>query len=76
MASVTKTVSGSTITFTVTDSTGAAATLIATNNPVTGLVVAFGGAAVHGDAMAIISSLTLQLQTGLVPGAGAYGLQP
>jgi len=76
MASVTKSVSGNTTTFTVTDMTGAAATLTVVSGAVTGNTVLFGGAAVHNDGVAKIFDLLNQLQTGVIPGAGAQGLLP
>ena len=76
MASVAKVVSGNTTTFTVTDAGGAAATLTVVSGAVTGNVITYGGAAVHNDATAVIFNLLNQLQTGLVPGAGAQGLIP
>jgi hypothetical protein len=75
MASVSKSVSGTTTTFTVTDQANNAATMVvsATN---TGLTVQFSGAAVYKDAVALMSQMMLQLQTGVIPGAGAEGLNP
>lgn len=76
MASVTKSVSGNTTTFTVTDAEGNAATLTVASGAVTGNTIAYGGAAVHDDATALIFNLLNQLQTGIIPGAGAQGLVP
>lgn len=76
MASVTKSVSGSTTTFAVTDMTGAIATMSVVGGGVTGNTVQFSGAAVHNDAVALMANLMLQLETGLVPGNGAQGLIP
>lgn len=76
MASVTKVVSGNTTTFTVTDSTGASATMTVNTGAVTGNTVTYGGSALRQDGQAIISSLNLMLQTGLIPGNGYFGLTP
>jgi hypothetical protein len=76
MASVTKVVSGNTTTFTITDAQNNAATLTVTTGAVTGNTIAYGGAAVHDDATALIANLLNELQTGLIPGAGAQNLVP
>jgi hypothetical protein len=76
MASIVRSISGNTTTFTITDVQGNAATITVTTNTVTGNTIAYGGAAVHDDATAEIAILTLQLQTGLIPGAGAQNLLP
>ena len=76
MASVVKSVSGNATTFTVTDSGGAAATVVVTSGAVTGNTVTFGGAAVHNDAVAMIFDLLNQIQTSVIPGAGAQNLNP
>ena len=76
MASVTKAVSGSTTTFTVTDQEGNAATITVVSNSVTGNTCQYAGAAVHNDATALMFNLMNQLQTGLIPGTGAQNLLP
>jgi hypothetical protein len=76
MASVTKSTVGSVVTFTVTDAQGNAATVAVNVNAVTGNTITYGGAAVHDDATAMIFNLLNQLQTGLIPGAGAQNLLP
>ena len=76
MASVTKSVSGAVTTFTITDSTGAAATIAVTTNTITGNTIVYGGSAVHNDATQLMFNLMNELQTGLIPGAGAQNLVP
>ena len=76
MASVTKVVTGNSSVFTVTDSTGAAATLTVVSSPVTGNTILFGGSAVRNDASQMIFNLLNQLQVGLIPASGAQGLLP
>jgi len=76
MASVTKVVSGATTTFTVTDVSGNAATITVTSNSVTGNTIVYGGSAVRNDATQMMTALMIQLQTGLIPGAGAQNLLP
>lgn len=74
MASVTKSVSGNTTVFTVTDQAGSAATLTVTTGAVTGNTILYGGSAVLNDATQMIFNLLNQLQTGLMPGLGAQNL--
>lgn len=76
MASVAKSISGSTTTFTITDVNGNAATITVVSNSVTGNTCQYGGAAVANDATALMFNLMNQLQTGLIPGAGAQNLVP
>lgn len=76
MASVAKSVSGNVTTFTVTDVAGNAATLTVTSGAVTGNTILYGGVAVQNDATAVIFDLLNQLQTGLIPAAGAQELLP
>lgn len=77
MANVTKSVSGSTTSYVVTDQTGATLTMAVATNQVTGNTVTFtSSGGLHGDGLALTSQLILQLQTGLLPGAGAEGLLP
>ena len=77
MASVTKAVSGATTTFVITDSAGSTLTLTTTTGAVTGISTSFASSGdLHNDGMALLSELALQLQTGLVPGAGAQRLTP
>jgi hypothetical protein len=76
MASVTKSVSGAVTTFTITDVNNNAATITVTSNSVTGNTCQYGGAAVANDATALMFNLMNQLQTGLIPAAGAQNLLP
>lgn len=77
MASVTKSVSGDTTTLTITDSDGSTLQLAVDTGGVTGITVTFTSTgALHYDGMAMATSLLLQLQTGIIPGAGAQGLNP
>ena len=76
MASVTKATSGNVTTFTITDASANQGTLTVTVDPVLGPTVQMGGAALLRDGVGMVSELLLQLRTGLIPGAGAQGLQP
>lgn len=76
MASIVKSVTGNTTLFTITDVQGNAATISVVSGAVTGNVITYGGAGVHDDATAEMAALMLQLQTGLIPGAGAQNLVP
>lgn len=67
MASVVKTSSGSTYTFTITDMAGSVATLVQTQNPITGTTIQFSGASVRIDAIAAIQTLVTVMESGLVP---------
>lgn len=62
-----KSVSGSTTTYTITDTAGVSATAAVTANPVTGNVTLLGGSAIHGDGLNQMAQLLLLLATGLVP---------
>lgn len=74
MASVTKSVSGTTSTFVVTDQESNAATLTVSAGAVTGPTVTFASGAMQRDGVQMIFNLLNQLQTGLIPGNGAQGL--
>jgi hypothetical protein len=76
MASVTKAVSGAVTTFTITDQEGNSATIAVTTNNITGNTIQYGGSGVHNDATALMFNLMNQLQTGLIPAAGAQNLLP
>ncbi len=76
MASVTKAISGNTTTFTITDAESNQATITVVSGAVTGNTYQFGGAAVLADAVQMMFNLMNQLQTGLIPGAGAQNLTP
>lgn len=69
MASQTKTVSGTTTTYVITDMEGNTLTLVASPNPITTqLSVTFtSSGALHSDGLALTSTLVLLLQTGLTP---------
>jgi hypothetical protein len=62
-----KVVSGNTTTYTITDTTGASATVAVTQNSTVGNTIVYAGAAVHGDAVNQMAQLSLLLATGLVP---------
>lgn len=77
MAAVTKSVSGSTTTFVITDMEGSTLTLAVATGAVTGNTVTFtSSGGLHSDGMNMAAQLLLQLATGLIPGAGAQGLNP
>lgn len=77
MAAITKSVSGSVTTFVITDQEGNTLTMAVTSGAVTGNTIVFtSSGGLHYDGMAMASTLLLQLQTGLIPGAGAQGLLP
>ncbi len=76
MATVSKTISGATTTFTITDAAGNVLTVASTAGPVTGNTTTLAGTSVHDDALVVLANLLQQLQTGLVPGSGAQGLIP
>jgi len=77
MASVTKSVSGNTTSYVVTDTAGSTLTMAVATSQVTGNTIVFtSSGGLHNDGLAIMSQLLLQLQTGLLPGAGAEGLLP
>lgn len=68
MAMQTETVSGNVHTYTITDMELNTLTITATSNPVTGLTATFvSSGGLHGDGLALLSTLVLLLQTGLTP---------
>jgi hypothetical protein len=76
MASVTKSVSGNTTTFTIVDSANVSGTIAVTQGVVTGPTTTISATAVHTDWLQMAVNLLEQLQTGVVPGAGAQNLVP
>lgn len=68
MATQTKSVSGNVTTYVITDQEGNSVTIAATNNTVTGLTTTYSSSGgLHSDGMALVSTLVLLLQTGVVP---------
>jgi len=68
MASMAKSGTSSPYTYTITDMGGNQMTVQLTVNSITGNTIVLGGTGgVHSDGMAMLSTLILELQTGLVP---------
>lgn len=68
MASQTKSVAGNVTTYTITDQESNTVTVAATQNAVTGVTVTYASSGgLHADGMALLSTLNLLLQTGVVP---------
>ena len=68
MAAQTKSVSGSVTTYVITDNEGSTCTVVATQNPTTGLTTTFSSSGgLHSDGMAFLSTLMLLTQTGIAP---------
>lgn len=68
MASQTKSVAGNVTTYTITDQESNTVTVAATQNAVTGVTVTYtSSGGLHADGMALLSTLNLLLQTGVVP---------
>lgn len=76
MANVTKSVSGSTTTYTIVDGAGVSGTIAVTAGPVTGNTTTIAVTSGHDDWLGMASELLLQLRTGLLPGAGAQNMVP
>lgn len=68
MAAQTKSVSGAATTYVITDMENNTVTVVATQNPTTGLTVTYSSSGgLHADGMALLSTLNLLLQTGIAP---------
>ena len=68
MAAQTKSVSGNTTTYTITDAEGSTITIAATTTPVQGVTTTFtSSGSVHSDANQMLAQLMLLLATNLLP---------
>lgn len=68
MAQLVKSGSSPTFTYTITDMVGGQAIVTLAVNTITGnTITPSGSGGLHNDGMALLSTLMLQLQTGLVP---------
>ena len=67
MAALTKSTSGNTTTYVITDMLSNAMTITVTSGVVTGNTIQYSGAAVHYDAVNMANQLGLELATGLLP---------
>lgn len=68
MAAMVKSGTSPTFTYTITDMVGGQGIVTLTVNTITGNTVALSGTGgLHNDGMALLSTLVLELQTGLVP---------
>lgn len=76
MANVTKGVSGNVTTYTIVDGAGVSGTIAVTTGPVTGNTTTIAVTAGHNDWLQMAAELLLQLETGLLPGAGAQNMVP
>lgn len=70
MATMTKSTSGNVNTYVITDMAGSTLTIVATNNPVTGVSVTFtSSGGLHLDGLATLEPAIQLLETGLLPEA-------
>ena len=68
MAAQTKSTSGNTTTYTITDMTGSTVTVVATTTPVQGVTTTFSSSGgLHEDGMQMLAQLMLLLATNLLP---------
>lgn len=74
MANVTKAISGNVTTYTITDSSGVTGTIACNVAPVTGPLYTIATTNMHRDGIQMMCTLMEQLQTNLLPGAGAQNL--
>lgn len=70
MASMTRSDSGTTVTYVITDMSGSTMTATVTQTPVAGNTVTFASSGgLHADGLAMLMVLTQLLATGLLPSA-------